>query len=167
MGLTETRDDRVGIRTEAQLSHLIPALWKATLRAAKGSERLPALESQVSIIRKLVDAGPLAPAQLADELYLARPTISNLLKGLEADGLVRRDPSPSDRRSVVVTPTAYGRDVLEQFRHGRLEVLTEALEALDAEDRAQLEGALPALDRLLERLEEIADAPPPQERKPA
>src|SRR5438309_1810880 len=87
-----------GEHPEVQLSHLLPALWKALTRATRGSEQLPAIESQVSILRRLVDAGPMAPAQLADELYLARPTISNLLRGLEADGLVDRSPALHDGR---------------------------------------------------------------------
>ncbi len=154
-------------RPEIQLSHLLPALWKALTRATRGSEHMPAIESQVSILRKLVDVGPMAPAQLAEELYLARPTISNLLRGLEADGLVDRAPSQHDGRSVVVTATPHGRDVLVRFRRGRAEVLAEAIAELDTDDRERLLAALSPLDRLLERLEAVAESFPPDERRPA
>lgn len=154
-------------RTDEQLSHLLPALWKGLTRATRGSERMPALESQVSILRKIVDVGPLPPAQLADELYLARPTISNLLRDLEASGLVVRQPSATDGRSVIVSATEYGRTVLQQFRVGRLGVLAQAIDALDEQDRRVLEQSLPTLERLLDRLDAIADQLPPEERGPA
>jgi DNA-binding MarR family transcriptional regulator len=153
--------------THEHLSHLLPALWKALTRATRDSERMPALESQVSILRKIVDVGPMPPAQLADELYLARPTISNLLRDLEGDGLVTRQPSDTDRRSVLVVPTDYGRTVLKRFRLGRLEVLEEALAALGEHDRLVMEQSLPTLEHLLERLDAIADSVPPESRRPA
>jgi DNA-binding MarR family transcriptional regulator len=73
-----------------QLSHLLPALWRGLTRATPAFQDMPVLESQVQILRKLVAAGSMTPAQLADELYLARSTISNLLREMVADGMVER-----------------------------------------------------------------------------
>ena len=73
---------------------------------------MPALESQVQILRKLVASGELSSARLAEELRLARPTVSNSLRGLVADGLVQRERSTADGRSVLLQATTRGQDEL-------------------------------------------------------
>lgn len=143
-----------------ELSHLMPALWRTLLRATRGSDRMPALESQVSILRRLSAAGRLSPAQLAEELHLARPTISNLLRGLVSEGIVQRERSPSDGRSVSLTLTDRGRGILETFRRGRAETLAEALDAIPAGDRELIIAALPAFEVLLHRLEDMSGGEP-------
>jgi len=119
---------------------------------------MPALESQVQILRKLVASGELSSARLAEELRLARPTVSNSLRGLVADGLVQRERSTADGRSVLLQATTRGQDVLYAFRQGRADVLAEVLAELPADDQSRLLAALPSLDLLLERLEARADA---------
>ncbi|MFT4081691.1 MAG: MarR family transcriptional regulator [Nocardioides sp.] len=136
-----------------QLAHIVPAMWRTLVRVTRAAQEMPAVESQVSILRKLVASGPMAPAHLADELHLSRPTVSNLLKALVADGLVERTRSATDARSVIVSPTERGRRVLETFRHDRAEVLRDALTELAPAERDAVTGAVPALRQLLRRLE--------------
>ena len=112
----------------------------------------------MSILRTLVEVGALAPAQLADALHLARPTISNSIRDLAAQGLVEKVPSSTDGRSILVVPTDRGRGVLDAFRRGRLDVLEGAIDHLTGPDRQTLAAALAALDRLLEQLESMAGA---------
>ncbi len=143
-----------------ELSHLMPALWRTLLRATRDSERMPALESQVSILRRLSAVGPMSPAQLAEELHLARPTISNLLKGLVSEGIVARERSESDGRAAWLTLTNRGQDILDSFRRGRAETLAEALDALPPEDRDRISVALPSLEILLHTLEDMSGGGP-------
>jgi DNA-binding MarR family transcriptional regulator len=150
----------VGADDVQELSHLMPALWRTLIRATKGSDRLPALESQVSILRRLVASGPMSPAQLADDLHLARSTISNLIKGLAADGIVAREPSATDGRSVWLVPTEKGREILEAFRRGRAEVLAEALAELPMADRQTINDSLASFEVLLHQLEQMSGGEP-------
>lgn len=141
-----------------ELARLLPALWRAVVRATRSAERLPALpESQVSALRKLVAKGPLSPAQLAVELDLARPTISNLVREMTAEGLVERRPSDTDGRSVLLVPTVRARNVLEAFRRGRGEVMARALDGISTDERERLVAALPSCRRLLERLQAMPE----------
>jgi len=143
---------------EDELARLLPALWRAVVRATRTAERLPALpESQVSALRKLVARGPLAPAQLAAELDLARPTISNLVRELTAEGLIERRPSDTDGRSALLVPTERARNVLAAFRRGRGEVMARALAGIPTDDRDRLVAALPSCRRLLERLQTMPE----------
>ena len=137
-----------------QLADLLRALWPALVRATRVAERLPPLpEAQVAVLRTLVATGGLTPGQLAVELHLARPTISNLVSDLTAEGLVDRRPSPHDGRSVLLVPTTRARQLLTSFSRGRVKILAQALDSLPFEDRDRLLSALPALELLLVELE--------------
>src|SRR5690606_15021019 len=126
--------------------------------ATKAVRDSPALDSQMSVLRKLTTRGPLPPATIAAELHLARPTVSNLLKSMIAEGLVERRPSPEDGRSALISPTEHGRAVLETFRHDRTEVIRVAMEQLSPAERASLTAALPALRELFLTFEAMARA---------
>lgn len=53
--------------------------------------------------------GRQSPAELADQANVTRATMTGLIDTLEKDGLVKREPDPSDRRmmSVQLTPKAH------------------------------------------------------------
>jgi DNA-binding MarR family transcriptional regulator len=53
--------------------------------------------------------------ELADYAWLDRGDLSRALRKLEADGLIRRTPHPSDRRSAYLALTAKGRKVYLGF----------------------------------------------------
>lgn len=148
-----------------QLAHLLPEVWRALHRATGAPGTLPASEAQVQILRKLCIFGRISPAQLAVELKLARPTVSNLVGQLVADGMVRREPSVADRRSVLLEATERGLEALRAFRRHRAEVLDEALDEMPALARNQILTALPSLGSLLERLEERVDTEPDGRRR--
>ena len=155
-----TEASGAGSEPQDELAWLLPAMWRAVVRATRSAEHLPALpESQVATLRKLVARGPLTPAQLADELELARPTISNLVRELIVEGLIERRPSATDGRSVLLVPTEHARNVLQAFRRGRGEVMAQALAGLSPDDRERLTAALPPLRGLLKRLQEMPTEP--------
>jgi DNA-binding MarR family transcriptional regulator len=142
---------------------LVQGLGRALVHATRASSRLPARpEAQVAVLRRLSHAGGRTPAQLADDLRLARPTISNLVRDLTADGLIERRPAPADGRSVLLVPTARAEEMLTAFRQGRSEVMARALAALSVEDRTRLSEALPALGHLLDEVRSQESANPPR-----
>lgn len=127
------------------------------VRATPAYGSMPVLESQVSILRTLVAVGPVAPAAVAEELRLARSTVSNLVRGLVDEGLVERRPSEVDGRSVLLAPTAHGYAVLERFRKERVRVVDSALAEIPSADADRLAAALPALRMLLAEFERMGD----------
>ncbi|GIM90625.1 MarR family winged helix-turn-helix transcriptional regulator [Paractinoplanes toevensis] len=136
-----------------RLGRLVQGLSRALVQATRRAGHLPALpESQIAVLRRLSHAGGRTPAQLADDLHLARPTISNVVRDLTADGLVERRPSPADGRSVLLMPTARAEEMLDAFRQGRSEVMVRAVATLPDEDRERIVAALPSLALLLDRI---------------
>lgn len=126
---------------------------RATVSATRARQKLPALpEAQVAVLHTLRAHPLITPAELALRLGLARPTVSNLLRDLEAAGLVARDRSESDRRSVQLRITERACQVQDAFQRGRTELLSAAWAELDQGDRTALSAATPALRRLADLL---------------
>jgi DNA-binding MarR family transcriptional regulator len=155
---TGTSRSAVNLEFEQTLADVIDRLGRALLHATRAAQGLPVLqEAQVTVLRLLVAAGPMSPARLADELRLARSTVSNLIRGLDEAGLVKRLPSKVDGRSVLIEPTGLAGRVLESFQRGRTGVIADALSALEPSQRAQVESALPALSSLVGQVDRLAE----------
>jgi long-chain acyl-CoA synthetase len=68
--------------------------------------------SQYRVLGILGD-GREASSVLADKLAVSRPSVTGVIDGLVARGLVRREPDASDRRRIDVGLTDEGRHLLE------------------------------------------------------
>ena len=123
-------------------------------RAAVGGE--PLTGSQIELLR-LVETQPgVGVRDAAAALHLAPNTVSTLVGGLVAAGLLARRPDPGDRRAARLALTAVATARLRRWRDERDRVLAAALSELDAGDVETLRGSIPALERLLAVLERQA-----------
>ena len=86
-------------------------------RLARVAEKT-CLESGISLpqYRLLVSASgtPQRASDLAEAIGVSRPTLTSLVDGLEAVGLIRRVPEPSDGRGVRLTLTDAGQEAAER-----------------------------------------------------
>jgi DNA-binding MarR family transcriptional regulator len=87
---------------------------------------------------------PMSMSEFATALDIDRPNATTVIADLEAQGLVRRRPHPTDGRAKVVEVTRKGMQ-LAQRADEILATPPPGLDALTAED-------LDALHRLLERI---------------
>ena len=87
---------------------------------------------------------------LAHAEGVSQPSMTQLVTRMESDGLVGRQPAADDRRSILVTLTEHGHTVLEQRRARRTALLQQLVAELDADERATITAALPALERLVD-----------------
>ena len=92
----------------------LSALLHAASRAQAGVEaELDAIGlslAKLAALKVLAEAGESLPlSQLADRLSCVKSNITQLVDRLEADGLVRREADPGDRRARLATLTAAGR----------------------------------------------------------
>ncbi|MEZ5980078.1 MAG: MarR family transcriptional regulator [Planctomycetota bacterium] len=69
---------------------------------------------QLLLLREVERHGALTPAAAADRLHLSRATVTGIVARLHARGLVHREPSVTDGRSVELRVTALGAQVLAQ-----------------------------------------------------
>jgi DNA-binding MarR family transcriptional regulator len=142
----------------ARLAAVISPLRRTLLSAARDTEHLPEIpDAQIEIIRALPRDTAGSPGELAARLGLSRPTVSNLLTTMEANGLVERRPRPGNRRHVEVVVTARALDLFDRFDRASRDLVAAAAESLSAEDREALTAALPALERLRDALADRKD----------
>jgi DNA-binding MarR family transcriptional regulator len=132
---------RVADRLHSAAIHLLRRLRQEDAASGLSAPRLSAL----SVI---VFAGPLTLGELAEAEQVRPPTISRLVQGLDADGLVERLPDPRDGRIQRVRATSRGRALLEEGRARRIVALTRDLAALPAADLDTLARAASLLERL-------------------
>ncbi len=100
--------------------------------------------AQARVVRLLAD-GPLRMAAIADRLCVVPRTVTDLVDGGEAAGLVVRRRDPADRRSMLVELTGAGRDLVDDLDAIRRASAAQVLGCLCAEDRAALVQALRAV----------------------
>jgi DNA-binding MarR family transcriptional regulator len=87
-------------------------------------------------------------SKLADHIGLTLPTMSMLVDGLVAKGLLDRREDPQDRRRMTLTLTEPGRARLESARRDTVAYLEERLRQLSASDRATITTAMRMLREL-------------------
>jgi len=106
-------------------------------------------EGQQYVLRCLWREDGLSPGEVARRLGLATPTVTRAATRMEATGLLRREPHPSDRRLVRLRLTDRGRE-LEKVIDEQTNRLTErALATLSAAERESLVRALHEIRRNL------------------
>ena len=114
--------------------------------------------ARLSALSVLVFGGPMSLGALADAEQVRPPTMSRIVDGLVADGLAARTVDPKDARVIRVRATAKGRRLLLAGRDRRVEKLSAALAAVTADDLRAMEGAVPALGRVIREMSAARDA---------
>lgn len=92
----------------------------------------------------------LTPGQLLKQTLVTSGTMTNRVDGLEQRGLVRREPSPTDRRAVLVTLTTEGKKTVDVAFETLLEREQRLLTGLVKHDRESLISGLKQLLFLLD-----------------
>jgi DNA-binding MarR family transcriptional regulator len=97
------------------------------------------------VLAALRRSGPpyrLSPTQLYRGLMRASGTISNRLRALERDGLIRRIGDDSDGRAVLVEITGTGRELVDRIAPLHLDNERAMLSALTPDEQEQLASLL-------------------------
>jgi len=84
----------------------------------------------------------LSPCALAEKIGVSRATVTGLLDGLERKGLVRRERSPQDRRSVRIRLLPEGRRLLDRLLPDRFRCIAKLMAPLSERQRGELRRLL-------------------------
>ena len=139
------------------LTRLRRTLRRATRRALP-YEPLP--RNQLDLLHLAAERPGTGVASAAAALALAPNTVSTLVNQLCRTGLLSRQSGVEDRRVAHLTLTEAGTTRLATWRDRRAEVLAASLADLSEDDRNTLSEALPALERLIARLEHLDSEEP-------
>jgi DNA-binding MarR family transcriptional regulator len=128
---------------------LRPALLRLARQLRRETHSLGVSSGQVSLLIGIKNQPGITAAELAEREHISAPGMSGHLVRLEAAGLIRRERA-SDRRRIGLYLTDEGQRVLRSVKKRRTTWLAGRLERLSDADRAAIDAALPALERLLE-----------------
>lgn len=98
--------------------------------------------SELRALRLLHDRGPVPISQFAEVLGISRSTATGLVDRLEARDLVRREPGPTDRRTIHVAVTSRALAALEDRALVWDSALAHRIAALAPEEQRQLADLL-------------------------
>jgi DNA-binding MarR family transcriptional regulator len=107
--------------------------------------------SQVSALATVERLGTPTLGELASSEQVQPPSMTKIVVGLEAAGLVARQEDDADGRIVRVQLTTEGRRTLQRSRSLRTAYLVRRLRRLSTEERAALEDVVALLEHLVEQ----------------
>lgn len=92
--------------------------------------------TQLRLLGHLAVREGLSNAELADLLYVTRPSVSALLERLERGGFIRRETAPSDRRGICIWLEPRGQEVVSSLREELRHYLAQLMGELTPSDLA-------------------------------
>jgi DNA-binding MarR family transcriptional regulator len=131
------------IRTAALVTNVHDEVTRELGLSAAGRQLLAVLEG----------AGTsLSPTEISERLMVTTASITSLVDTLERRKYVKRSPDPDDRRRILVTITAAGRTLVDQFLPELVALQTEMLDGVSEADRKRL---IALLNKIRQRATEI------------
>jgi DNA-binding MarR family transcriptional regulator len=116
------------------------------VRAEAGHEGLS--WSQAAAMGRLARTGSMTTAELARAEMVKPQSMGTLLAELEQDGLVQRQPHPTDGRQILFSLTEAGVATRRQRHTAKLEWLAAAIARLDDAEQRALVDAIALVRRL-------------------
>lgn len=119
------------------------------LRSLAAVDRLAGLTpSRLSALSVVVFAGPQSLGALAAAEGVAGPTMTRIVDGLVEQGLAQRLPNPNDGRSVQISATDSGQQLMRAAARRRIVTIADAIAAMPAAEQRRLAAAAALLDEL-------------------
>jgi len=115
--------------------------------------------ARMRLLGVLVRNGPQIMSALSDDLVVTPRNVTVLVDALEAQGLVRRQAHPTDRRAILVELTPQGVETCAVMYPRHMEAVAELFSDLDPNDQRELLRLLNQLGRGLERRGVIDEFP--------
>jgi len=141
-GSVSDRAERVADRLHSASIHLLR-------RVRRRDDESGVTAPHLSALSVLVFGGARTLGELAEAEQVRPPSITRIVRNLEADGLVEREPDPADRRVVRVRATEKGRRILEEGRRRRISDLAARLSTVEPEELETLERAAELIERVV------------------
>jgi DNA-binding MarR family transcriptional regulator len=148
-------NDPIGDRDTTQLAvRLSVAITRLRnrLREEAGMTSSGFTVSQLAILQRILDEGPMTAASLAAAEHVSQQSISQGVATLKDAGLVQGERDATDGRKVVISLTAAGRKMFESLLASRKAWMVQAIDAMVPPQRRS------DLDTTIELLETLAGA---------
>ena len=133
---------------EAHAAELMQAVG-VLLRRVRGEAGHEGLSwSQAAAMGRLDRTGPMTTAELARAEMVKPQSMGTLLAELEHDGLVQRQPHPTDGRQILFSLTVAGVEARRLRQAAKLAWLSAAIARFDPDEQRTLADAIALVRRL-------------------
>ena len=157
----EDRDVDDEVTGDPELADVVARLRRAMRRAWRVEDvGNPLSVAQLELLTSLGDNPGARPGQVARALRLAPNSVTTLVNGLQARGLVTRADGIGDRRTVLLTLTAAGEEAVRGWQATNAGILRDALRDLSDGSRDALAELLPVLGDLVEAIDRATERAP-------
>ncbi len=134
----------------ALADQLRPVLLRLSRRLRREADQAGLSSLDATLLKMVANQEGVGVSELADKERIARPTMSQHVKRLEALGFLRRQTPPEqDRRRVGLAITPDGAAALDAVRRRRNDWLADRLSSLTDAERALITQALEPLGRIV------------------
>ena len=134
--------------TAQRLSVAITRL-RSRLRVEAGTTRTGLSISQLAVLRRILNEGPVTAAYLAGVEHVTPQSIAQNVTALKDAGLVQTERDPNDGRKTLISAKPSGGELLRTLEASRKAWLTRAIDALvGPEERDNLDKTIQLLERL-------------------
>ena len=131
------------------LRSVISALYKG-LRKQMHSVNIYSM-TEMETISHLARSSPLLPTELAALTRVKTQSMSQILKKMEEQGVIKRSPSKDDKRKVYISLTSFGMKMVDKAKYDKDEWLSRVIEVnLTKKEKDLLVKLLPVLNKLAE-----------------
>jgi MarR family transcriptional regulator, organic hydroperoxide resistance regulator len=148
--MTTTSEQRTAEGFADAWDAFVLAIRRSQARAKQSPEDLTL--GQYYLLKPLARGDELPLCELAESAGIAAPTATRIVDGLERDGLLRRERSQRDRRTVLVSLTPEGRKRVQRKRRQLKQRRERLYEQLEPGEREQSERLLRHLAELVGQL---------------
>jgi DNA-binding MarR family transcriptional regulator len=106
--------------------------------------------TEIETIGHLARSSSLLPTELAALTRVKTQSMSQILKKLEEQGVIKRAPSKEDKRKVYISLTSFGKKMVEKVKYDKDEWLKGAIEkSLTDKEKELLLKTLSILNKLI------------------
>lgn len=122
---------------------------RARIRTESGGPGEGITVSQVAMMRRLVERGPMSASDLAASEHVSQQAVAQRIEMLRPMDVLVLSPDPNDRRRKLVSLTPKGRDLLARLSESEEEWLARAISgSVGTEELLALSSAIQLLDRI-------------------
>lgn len=98
--------------------------------------------AQFAVLEALYNKGDLRIQELIEKILTTSGNITVVIKNLEKDDLVKKNPDPSDKRAAIVSITDKGKEIIEGILPKHIENINRIFNILSDEEKIILKNIL-------------------------
>lgn len=105
--------------------------------------------TEVRLLYEIAHRESITASSLASELHLDPGYLSRILASFQKRGLIRREPSSSDRRQTLLTLTSKGEETFRPLEERSNQQVEQMLASISPDDQRQLVASMQRIEEIL------------------